>query len=379
MVRLNRIAQRLEDLVGTSALAHCTSLVGLDFSLRIESADPTLLGLIVDKLYPSLSVGPERSRAWRLRVLNRDAPDLQVEARIGQRVEVATSLGAPALTGQLQVDADSALCWLGHSGVVVFLNSHTRDLIVAQITTPNLPEQHLPHSLAEDAQSAVRILLRRHLETRGALLIHGATVEVNDVGLLLVGPKGSGKTTAQMMILREFSGRYCSGDRTFVTPFGARVIATGWPDAVRFTRETATLVERLADLAGERPMMAGKHIATSGELEQAFGVQCCQAAAIGATLFLSREPSEPSLRTISPRVAKDALRMECLTPNDPVYHDWMSVGGRWSEPEDGEEVYEKLVSLPMMALAGSWQIQDLMAAVTRLLGKGVRQADGNNR
>jgi hypothetical protein len=67
-------------------------------------------------------------------------------------------------------------------------------------------------------------------EARGTLILHATATVSGGRGYLILGPKGSGKSTLMLHLVLEHGHEYLSGDRVLVSrgPGGLRV--RGWPD-----------------------------------------------------------------------------------------------------------------------------------------------------
>jgi len=68
---------------------------------------------------------------------------------------------------------------------------------------------------------------------RTQLDVHAAAVEAAGRAILIVGPKGAGKTTLSLHLLRSGRCRMMANDRTFVGRAGTSVVVRGMPTAVK--------------------------------------------------------------------------------------------------------------------------------------------------
>jgi hypothetical protein len=72
------------------------------------------------------------------------------------------------------------------------------------------------------------LLMCRLLMSRGALIVHGAAVEYEGLGMMFVGHSGAGKSTISG-IAQECGARVLSDDRTILTPGARHVTVWGTP------------------------------------------------------------------------------------------------------------------------------------------------------
>jgi hypothetical protein len=138
---------------------------------------------------------------------------------------------------------------------------------------------------------------------RTQLDLHAATVEAAGRALLISGPKGAGKTTLFLHLLRSGHHRPIANDRAFVGEAATSFLVRGVPTAVKIRAPTMAEfpevgrglpgVERpylytLGELAAatEAPRSAPDELTLSpAQLLHQFGVQAVDAAPLGAVVF----------------------------------------------------------------------------------------------
>ncbi|NYT92304.1 hypothetical protein [Salinispora sp. H7-4] len=107
----------------------------------------------------------------------------------------------------------------------------------------HVPEWSVPnremHVCCEDpaylplfALRYLRTLDRAEAVRRGALPVHGAAVGARGRGLVLVGNKRAGKTTAALSLVRSFGGVFVSNDDVLLWHRDRRWTATGGPRSI---------------------------------------------------------------------------------------------------------------------------------------------------
>lgn len=153
---------------------------------------------------------------WRLAVVQSDRPPLVRPPRQARTITLANSAGGTPLRGRSWREGRWSFCTNDKSGSVVALDHQRRALVVMEQRPADSPAPHA--GLAMDAMSAVRLITRAYLEKSGAVLMHGVGLSVAGRGLLLMGDKGSGKTTMQLELLGGH--RFVSSDRTYIRRAG---------------------------------------------------------------------------------------------------------------------------------------------------------------
>lgn len=94
---------------------------------------------------------------------------------------------------------------------------------------------------------------------RGSLDLHAAGVAMGGRGLAILGPKGAGKTTLSIYLLRAAAAAAMANDRVFAAALDGDIVVHGVPTAVKIRQPTVqlfpALVDRLPDV--ERPYLYG--------------------------------------------------------------------------------------------------------------------------
>jgi hypothetical protein len=96
--------------------------------------------------------------------------------------------------------------------------------------------------------------------------VHAAAVEVDGRALLIAGPKGSGKTTLSLHLLRSGRCRAIANDRSFVGAAGERFEVRGMPTAVKLRPPT---VAEFPELVRGLPHVDRPYLYTIDELARA--------------------------------------------------------------------------------------------------------------
>jgi hypothetical protein len=100
-------------------------------------------------------------------------------------------------------------------------------------------------------------IVATRLRRAGALDLHAAAIEHRGHAIVFAGPKGSGKTTLSLHLLRAAGGRWIANDRAFAVHDATSFVVRGIPVAVKIQPATlAHLPELGRNLAGvERPFL----------------------------------------------------------------------------------------------------------------------------
>jgi hypothetical protein len=141
------------------------------------------------------------------------------------------------------------------------------------------------------------------LRRAGALDLHAAAIERRGHAIVFAGPKGSGKTTLSLHLLRATHARWIANDRAFAVRDGTGFVLRGIPVAVKIQPATlAHLPELGRNLAGvERPFLrsltelaratgpdASPHLELAlspAQLARRLGVDALGLAPLGALVF----------------------------------------------------------------------------------------------
>ncbi|MBS1913070.1 MAG: hypothetical protein JST22_13870 [Bacteroidetes bacterium] len=148
--------------------------------------------------------------------------------------------------------------------------------------------------LVQTVYATTRIVLLASLADRGGRVLHAGAVGVGDMALVIVGEKGSGKTTLVTALLAE-GAAYVASDRLFAWREGEATFVAGWPCTYRldpaglplvFEGESLEGVQELMDRHGDDPQYhyAGKFRFPPGDFLQS------------ARLQVRRLPVPPRLR-----------------------------------------------------------------------------------
>jgi len=139
---------------------------------------------------------------------------------------------------------------------------------------------------------------------RTQLDVHAASVETTSRGVLIVGPKGAGKTTLSLHLLRSGPWRMMANDRAFVGHDAGAFMVRGMPTAVKVRPPTLaefpelrrglppverpylhTLDELATAEAGAASPEGAEFALSPAQLARQLGVERCGAAPLSAIVF----------------------------------------------------------------------------------------------
>lgn len=93
-------------------------------------------------------------------------------------------------------------------------------------------------SLVKDGIRVIRDIVKALAEDSGGVMVHAAAFKKNDKGVLLIGGKGSGKTTLSLKFLYEHGCSEVSRDRVILKPEKQSFYIYGWPNYYNLTLRT---------------------------------------------------------------------------------------------------------------------------------------------
>lgn len=240
--------------------------------VSITSSDPAAAHWLREFVEPWFL--PTRARAdWQMRLSS--APDAYAAARARQP-RVTRPRACFALdTYLLSLPAGS-----GHGSVAVADPDRSSVLAVAPFAIDLVGDPRTRRWRFTALLVLLEIAATRMRRT--SLDLHAAAVETGGRAILIVGPKGGGKTTLALYLLRSGSCRVLANDRVFARDTGAALTVHGVPSAVRI--RPPTLVE-FPELRRGLPAVDRPYLYSLDELAEA-----------GAAL----EPARPAEFALSP-------------------------------------------------------------------------------
>jgi hypothetical protein len=182
-----------------------------------------------------------------------------------------------------------------------------------------------PLSLVNDGVRIVRDFVKRYTEIDGGVLYHAAAIQAPNTldGILLIGSKGSGKSTISLKLAMEHNYYEVSRDRCFLFEQGEkRIKIYGWPNYYNVSVQTMVNFPNLLELIPKRFEMFKKHYSLIKEkiqlLSSDIPIKRIKATYLNKVFFLSKN-KEDELKK------EDILASNCYTPNDLNYTNWHDI------------------------------------------------------
>jgi len=201
------------------------------------------------------------------------------------------------------------------------------------------------------AHRLIREVLAKRREAQGQVLFHAAAVEVGGVGVLIVGPRGAGKTTLTLGLIEHHQAQYVANDRVYFGRDEAGFVVEPVPAIVRIGVGTCLRHHWLRPwLAGEHPLTQEQDQLTARSAWSQLAVaapreiwenrekivlttrELCASANLVPRLesrpvvvlfpTIDRECGHGNLVPIPPAEAHARLRAESLV-DEPTHPDWL--------------------------------------------------------
>jgi hypothetical protein len=188
------------------------------------------------------------------------------------------------------------------------------------------------------AMRVLRELAMAHVHGRGRLLVHGAAVAVAERGIVISGPKSSGKTTLLTYVLDDGRGAYVANDRVVVDTRTPSFPVRGIPTIVNYRegtrdwfpafwsrlrsspfRHPLTVAEATSPGAPNLPGARWAQSLSPAQLCNLLGASAVGGAALGVLVFpeLTAEVNAFELDRLGPADAEICLRAGLLNATAP--------------------------------------------------------------
>ncbi len=180
--------------------------------------------------------------------------------------------------------------------------------------------------LSKDYVRVVRDLVKLKVEEKNAaIMLHAASLVKGNRGILLIGPKGSGKTTASLKLIYEHGFSEVSRDRSFIFLEDGKYKIKGWPNYYNLTLRTIKSFEQMSHMLPEEYKECDVDILDNMNKK----IQCLpgkigiinkeKECELTDLIFLKNE----NLKEVYNE--EDILASSCYTPFDLNYPDWYSI------------------------------------------------------
>lgn len=178
--------------------------------------------------------------------------------------------------------------------------------------------------LCKDGIRVVRDIIKIYVEKKNcSALLHAATIEKNGEGILLLGGKGSGKTTISLKMIFDEGFNEVSRDRTFIVKNGNDLELWGWPNYYNLTLRSLTNFKHTMKLIPKKFSNF-----SYDELQNISKKYQFLAKEIGIDKTVRKVNLSKFIILVNKNVKNnsnpnDILAQNWYTPNDLNYPDWM--------------------------------------------------------
>ena len=217
----------------------------------------------------------------------------------------------------------------------------------------------------------VRDIVLKAQENAGAVVLHAAAVACADAAVLVVGGKGSGKSTTALELVRHHGMPLLSGDKAILTEQAGEPRAAGWPDYPHLGYATILKHEGLAALAGIDPRdpapdghafsPTGKYAVDPFAFRDQFATSRHSAGLPVRALVLPA--IGPGAATTLHRLAPSELRERLHANIDSAFETssatWNAFTPRAPDVPDPGPLLDRLATLPAFAVRGPGDLADV--------------------
>ena len=214
----------------------------------------------------------------------------------------------------------------------------------------------------------VRDLLIRNQEALGTVVLHASGATDGEVAIAIAGPKGAGKTTTLLSVLRRPGWSYFTGDKLFCRPVDGGVEVYPWRDypyvgvgTIRADPDLTDLVRREVDPGLDQRAPTEKLLLDPEVFESWLGSEFSATPRRLAAILLPRvRPGEPlTTRALTePNERWAQLNRIIDRQADTTFFTWQShlVPDYTAFFAALARLPERLAAVPMIALSGTLDV-----------------------
>ncbi|MDM4721529.1 hypothetical protein QTQ03_18725 [Micromonospora sp. WMMA1363] len=187
------------------------------------AADATAAFEPVERFFRHLMADrPAREPTFRITVLGYH-PDTDVEPAVWR---IPPSIVRRSSAAEFTFDAHVVV----GDGRKRYVNRATLLDAPLDVATDNTFTVRITEKSTVQVLDFVRDLVIRHEENEGTVVLHASGVSKNGRAVIIAGPKGAGKTTTLLSVLRRPGWKYFTGDKLFCTLEDGHVVVYPWRD-----------------------------------------------------------------------------------------------------------------------------------------------------
>lgn len=194
-------------------------------------------------------------------------------------------------------------------------------------------------------------ILSRWAEKEGSAILHCACASKNDNGIIIMGEKGSGKTTTLLKLLLQYDAQFVTSDRGYIRINNGKLQLNGWPEPLNIGFGTLSGFS-LNTLESHKSVKKGneKIILPYNNIPELLS-PIIDTALVNMILFPSVNLNNKStINQLSESQVKSRITSQCLSPIDDEHPHWL---GYVEFDEQEYEVYKaNLIKLMSENLVG---------------------------
>lgn len=185
----------------------------------------------------------------------------------------------------------------------------------------------------------IRELIYRECENSGSICLHAASCRIENKGIILVGAPGAGKTGLLLALVEENNAIFISNDRILID-HNLRLTSIPMPirisvESIKSSRVLHNFIMNNSKMLCRKQNIQIEEIARFDsksnkdkielsplEISKCFSTNCLNTSSLDAIIipeFNSQHGDFIEISTIDKEVAKNYLRQNCYTPQDPLW------------------------------------------------------------
>jgi hypothetical protein len=240
---VNQLLKLIEDQ--TEILRYSYSMNGIKVNLKCQ--DETIADEVHSYLFRNITSSQSISANVTWEVVCISSSINKVDEDIGEKLVIHYN-SVPTYGYVLSQTMDNKYIYNERYKTYVLVNKTKRKIyIIGQKENGYLYPKRISY-IAAEVYNVIRSVLQIEMENKGAIILHGSSMTINNKGIVFLGSKGSGKTTSLIASVLKRVVSYMSNDRVFVYSENNKVKINGWPSTCRITMDAVNLFQNYLHL-----------------------------------------------------------------------------------------------------------------------------------